>query len=240
MPFRRSALPKKRARSQSINQLCTGSTEPQKLGVAQAALRFANAHTSLGCGNQRAGHLSGIKPWTPELPDSKKAEKIIVNSRKSRENYFLEEEEYIFEVAQSQAGNCGEKSSLVCFFLSQQPDFLIYHEVSIWPADHTFVVMNQRPNRKGQFPDNFNDWNEDAVIIDPWLGICGPARHYPELWRMKLDTMAAVGVELSNGYGLISRKWHKANAELWQKMPESNKKFLASKRPLDPVRCSIL
>ncbi|WP_330924235.1 hypothetical protein [Candidatus Sororendozoicomonas aggregata] len=214
------------------------STGSHKLSMAHAALRFANAHTPLGCSNQGVGHLDAIHPWTPDLPDSKKAEKIILKSRKKRKNYFFQER--VVEIAKSQAGNCGEKSALVCFFLSQQPNRPIYYRVSLWPADHTFVVINQRPSKEGLFPDNFNDWNDDAVIIDPWVGICGPARHYPELWRMKLDGMAEVGVELSNGYGLIKRNWLKANAELWQTMPDRNRKYVANKCPLPTPKCCIL
>lgn len=205
---------------------------------AQAALRFASAHTPLGSSNMGVGRLSAIKPWTPNLPDPEAIDKVLEDSRdrvkrerrRKGKNYSLDD--YVAEVARSQAGNCGEKSILVCYFLSQQPDPLIYYRVSLWPNDYSFVVMDQKPNiKEGLFPCNFKDWDENAVVIDPWLCICGPARHYPDLWRMKLDTMAAVGIELSNGYGSEGRNWLKANSDYWQKVPDVNKKYVTGRTP---------
>ncbi len=208
---------------------------------AQAALRFASAHTPLGGSNMGVGRLSAIKPWTPNLPDPEAIDTVLKDSRdriqrekqrQGEENYSLDD--YVAEVARSQAGNCGEKSILVCYFLSQQPDPLIYYRVSLWPNDYSFVVMDQKPNiKEGLFPCNFKDWDENAVVIDPWLCICGPARHYPDLWRMKLDTMAAVGIELSYASRERQYNWLKANAGFWKTLLESNKKFVAERRPDD-------
>jgi hypothetical protein len=41
----------------------------------------------------------------------------------------------------------------------------------------------------------------NATVLDPWLGISVKARHYPEIWRMKLDVMAAGGEELGSATG---------------------------------------
>ncbi len=205
------------------------SAAPQQPGIGEAALRFANAHTPLGSSNQRVGHLSAMKPWTPQLPDPEVAEEVIDQLRDQA--FRLSNSEFISEIQRGQAGNCGERCQLVCYFLSQQPDPPIYYRVTLHPGDHGFVALNQKPTKQGLFPDNFNDWNDDAVIIDPWIGICAPARHYPELWRMKLDTMAAVGIELSNGYGPEGRNWLKANSDYWQKVPDVNKKYVTGRTP---------
>lgn len=236
MPLHRSASLQNLVQSQHVHEQFS-SAAPQQPSIAQAALRFANAHTPLGSGNLGAGHLSAIKPWTPELPDAYRADDIIRESREKRKHYPFKD--YISEVMRCQAGNCGGKSNLVCYFLSQQPNPPIHHRVSLWPNSHSFVVIGQEPDEEGQFPDNFNDWNDDAVIIDPWISICGPARHYPELWHMKLDTMGAVGIELRSA-SHEQGKWVKANTPYWKNMLENNKKYLSSKLPLPASWCWFL
>lgn len=228
MPLQRSASLQNLVQSQYVHEQVSRAAH-QQTSVAQAAFRFANVHTSLGSGNIGVGHLSAIKSWTPSLPDADEVDDIIHVSRQKRKNCNLEDS--ISEVKKVKVGNCGEKSRLVCYFLSQQPGTLTYYHVSLWPNNHSFVVMDQEPNVIGGFPDNFNDWNDQAVIIDPWIGICAPARHYPELWQMKLDTMAAVGVELrtpSHEEG----EWVKADVSYWKNMVERNKKYAAVKHDL--------
>lgn len=236
MPIQRSASLQNLVQSQYVHELVSRAA-PQQPSIAQASLRFANVHTSLGSGNIGVGHLSAIKPWTPSLPDADEVDDIIHASRQKRKKYNFEE--YISEVKKVKVGNCGEKSNLVRYFLSQQPGPLIYYRVSLWPNSHCFVVMDQEPSVEGLFPDNFNDWNDQAVIIDSWAGICAPARHYPELWHMKLDTMAAVGIELrtpSHEQG----NWLKADVPYWKNMLEKNKKYVSAKRPPLPSWCRLV
>lgn len=221
MPLQRSASLQNLVQSQYVHEQVSRAA-PQKPSIAQAAFRFANVHTSSGCGNIGVGHLSAIKSWTPSLPDADEVDDIIHASRQKRRKYNFED--YISEVKKVQVGNCGEKSKLVCYFLSQQPGPLTYYRVSLWPNSHGFVVMDQEPSVIGGFPDNFNDWNDQAVIIDPWIGICAPARHYPELWQMKLDTMAAVGIELRTPF-YEEGKWVRADVSYWKNMLERNKKY---------------
>ena len=112
MPLQRSASLQNLVQSQYGHELVSRAA-PQQPSVAQAAFRFANVHTSLGSGNIGVGHLSAIKSWTPSLPDADEVDNIIHASRKKRKKYNLED--YISEVKKVQAGNCGEKSALVCY-----------------------------------------------------------------------------------------------------------------------------
>lgn len=227
MPLQRSTSLQNLVQFQYVHEASRAA--PQQPSIAQAALRFANVHTSSGSGNIGVGHLSAIKPWTPSLPDADEVDDIICVSRQKRKKYNIED--YVSEVKKVQVGNCGEKSKLVCYFLSQQPSPPVYYRVSLWPNSHNFVVMDQEPGVEGGFPDNFNDWNDQAVIIDPWIGICAPARHYPELWQMKLDTMAAVGIELRAPFHQEG-DWVKADVPYWKNMLERNKKYATDKHNL--------
>ena len=227
MPFHRSASFQNLVQSQYGDEL--GNADPHKLSVAQAALRFANTHTSLGSSNLGVGHLTAIKPWTPRLLDPDALNNILLSSRLERANCSLKD--YVSAVTKSQVGNCGEKNILVCYFLLQQATPVICDRVLLWPDDHEFVVLNQKPSEQGLFPENFNDWNDDAVVIDPWIGICASARHYPELWRMKLDTMAAVGIEL-RAPCFEKGKWLKANVSSWKNMLDNNQKYALRAHPL--------
>jgi hypothetical protein len=49
--------------------------------------------------------------------------------------------------------------------------------------------------------DGLQPGGANAAVLDPWLGISVKARHYPEIWRMKLDVMAAGGEELGSVTG---------------------------------------
>ncbi len=227
MPFHRSASFQNLVQSQYGHEL--DNAAPQKLSMAQAALCFANIHTSLGSSNLGVGHLTAIKPWTPCLPDPDVINYMLLSSRPKRANCGLKD--YVSAITKSQVGNCGEKNILVCYFLLQQATPVKYHRVFLWPDDHEFVVLSQEPSEQGLFPENFNDWNDDAVVIDPWIGICASARHYPELWRMKLDTMAAVGIEL-RAPCFEKGKWLKANVSSWKNMLDNNQKYTLRAHPL--------
>lgn len=58
------------------------------------------------------------------------------------------------------------------------------HVDAVGRGDHEFVVVNPpKPNAKGLCPEDFSQWPEDSIIIDPWMGIVCPARSYPEALR---------------------------------------------------------
>ncbi|MEI7870402.1 MAG: hypothetical protein WCI11_21200 [Candidatus Methylumidiphilus sp.] len=196
--------------------------------VAQTALKFAKAYTPLGPNNQSSGQLAPVKPWTPSRsPETKMLSNLAINRLKANTpvqgcamgNVLA----YARMVMNERAGNCFEQSALVCLFLSVHPDNPYFRLVRLAPpADHIFVAIGQAPGADGYFPDDFSAWNPNAVIIDPWVGISVKARHYPEIWGMKLDVMGAVGEELprATGYG-----WHKANDASWRNAPTAHRKL---------------
>ena len=75
------------------------------------------------------------------------------------------------------------------------------------------------------------------MVIDPWMGICVAARHFPEVWCMTLDTMDAVDYEFSSAFcdveyePALAYKWMRTNSAYWKRMLCTNQKFLATKKP---------
>jgi len=197
----------------------------------QAALKFARAYTPLGPDNQSSGQTAPVKPWTPaRTPAQKQDAKLGVTTLKkiaptqgcTMTSVFA----YAREVMKTKAGNCLEQSALVCLFLSKYPSNPNFRLVALAPpADHVFVVIDQTPNGLGYFPDDFSAWNPNAVIVDPWVGICVKARHYPEIWRMTLDVMGSVGMELPRAAG----GWQKANDASWRTAPTLYQKLSFTK-----------
>lgn len=196
--------------------------------AGQAALKFAKACTPLGPNNQSSGQLGPLKPWTPTRSMEKKTlsnmaiERLKANTP-AQGCTMAAVCDYAKLVMKERAGNCFEQSALVCLFLSMFPGNPYFRLVRLAPpADHIFVVIDQHPDGHGYFPDAFSAWSADAVAVDPWVGICVKARHYPEIWRMKLDVMGAVGEELprATGYG-----WHKANDASWRNAPTAHRKL---------------
>ncbi|WP_330924345.1 hypothetical protein [Candidatus Sororendozoicomonas aggregata] len=242
MPLHRSAtLPRQRrtrsllVRSESLHKL--ESASPCSYSLAQAALRFAKHHTPRGSANQGAGHVKQAKPWTPYFPPENRALVAQLRYRRKTEvSGANADDKYVELIKEAKVGNCTEQSFLVYYFLLHQHNPPECHMVSLSPGDHVFVVLNESPNEEYLFPDHFNDWREDAVIIDAWVGICVAARRYPDVWRMTLDTMAAMGIELclDTGNDEGSRdiyQWLEANTPCCRQMLDVNKKYRFGKEP---------
>ncbi len=201
--------------------------------IAQAALQFARRHQRKGCSNKRAGYSGSTRPWIPRV--SSVSMKLIADLRAQYNDNL---HDYVDSIMKAQFGNCLEASYLVCDYLIRagllaSQDFNI---VSLWPDDHIFVVLHQNADEEGQFPFNFSHWNENAVIIDAWMGICVAARHFPEVWCMMLDTMDAVDYELFDCFfdsecNNVLRKWIRASEAHWKRIPYVNKKFEFNQAP---------
>ena len=195
--------------------------------AGSAALKFAKAYTPLGPNNQGSGQVAAPKAWTPvKSVETKTLSKLAIDRLKANTPAqgcsMADVLAYAQLVMKEKAGNCFEQSALVCLFLSAYPGNLLFRLVRLQPpADHIFVAIGQNPGGGGFFPDNFSAWNADAVVVDPWVGICVKARHYPEIWRMKLDVMGAVGEELPRSAG----GWLKANDASWRNAPTVHRKL---------------
>ncbi len=225
-------------RSKSIGNINSGHSKSSTISTAQAALHFARMSQRNGCSNQRAGYSGSLRPWIPKVPTvSIKLMSELRSQYDAKKGLSDKRVDYIMK---AQFGNCGEKSQLVCDYLSRA-GLLVFQDFNIvflWPDDHHFVVLNQNADEKGKFPDSFSDWDENAVVIDAWAGICVAARHYPETWSMMLDTMDAVDYELLGVFYVDDcgerkevRKWMRANADYWKQMPWINRKFQLYKAP---------
>jgi hypothetical protein len=193
--------------------------------LAQAALAFAKACTPHGPDNQAVGQLSAPKPWNPgRSPATRQDAKLAVaDLKKLAPNAGCSMDDVVAygrEVMKRGAGNCLEQCAAAALYLAgqrEQPPFRLVYLAP--PADHIFVVLGQAPAGDGSFPDAFAQWSAGAVVVDPWVGICVKARHYPEMWRMKLDVMGAAGEELAGG------GWKKANAAYWKTAPTAHRKL---------------
>ncbi len=194
--------------------------------LAQAALRFAKLCIPLGPNNQGAGQLSAPKAWNPPRDaNTRFLATLAVNSLKTLApgpGCTMDQiVAYGREVIKQKAGNCLEQCAAACLYLagsSEQPDFRLVRLNP--PADHIFLVLNQAPDASGFFPDNLNNWNVNAVVVDPWVSICCKARDYPFLWGLKLDVMAAAGEELAGSDG-----WAKASDAAWKNAPTAHRKL---------------
>lgn len=194
--------------------------------LAQAALKFAKVVAPLGTNNQGVGQLSQPKAWNPPRdPGTRLQATIAINALKTAApNPGCTMDaivQYGRDVMQRQAGNCLEQCAAVCLYLAgsaENPQFLIVRLNP--PADHVFVVLDQLPDGTGFFPDNFANWDANAVIIDPWVSICCKARDYPFLWSLKLDVMGAAGDELAGSGG-----WAKADDANWKNAPTAHRKL---------------
>ncbi len=54
-----------------------------------------------------------------------------------------------------------------------------------WPKEHLCIVLGQ-PSTDGKFPDEFSDWDKDAVICDVWANIVCKATDFPDVWKVKM------------------------------------------------------
>ncbi len=221
-------------RSKSIDHLnSSGHSTSSAISIGQGALQFARRHLRKGCCNLRAGYSGSTRPWIPRTPTV--SLKLIQDLRAQCNGNV---HDYVDSVMKAQFGNCGEASYLVCDYLTRAGLLALqdFNRVSLWPDDHSFVVLYQNADEKGLFPFNFSHWNESAVIIDAWMGICVAARHFPEVWCMMLDTMDAVDYELFNYFydsecNTLLPKWIRASAAHWKQIPCSNKKIEADNTP---------
>lgn len=195
------------------------------LTLAQAALKYAKASVPLGTNNQGVGQLAAPKGWNPPRnPMDRQLATLAVNSLKNTMPgpgcTMAEVVAYGRQVMQQKAGNCFEQCAAACVYLtgsSEHPQFCLVRLSP--PGDHIFLVLDQAPDATGFFPDNFSNWNANAVVIDPWVSICCKARDYPMWWKMKLDVMAAGGEELAGSGG-----WSKANDASWKNAPTMHRK----------------
>ncbi|MBD8531013.1 MULTISPECIES: hypothetical protein [unclassified Massilia] len=196
------------------------------ISLAQAALKYAKACVPNGPNNQGAGQLSAVKAWNPPRdPATRLSATIAVNALKlvapARNCTMADIVAYGRQVSSKKAGNCLEQCAAACVYLSGSSELPQFRLVCLEaPADHIFLVLDQLPDGLGYFPDNFANWNPNAVVIDPWVSICCPAQDYPMWWKMKLDVMAAGGEELAGAGG-----WAKANDAAWKTAPTAHRKL---------------
>ncbi len=66
--------------------------------------------------------------------------------------------------------------------------------------DHVCVALGQEPLKDEKFPDDFSDWDPNAVICDAWAGIVCPATEYPKVWREKMSEWEQGGLKITLGY----------------------------------------
>lgn len=177
------------------------------ISLAQGALIYAKMSTPLGTDNKGFGQLSPIQPGAPVRDgDTRIAAMQAVTDVKAfmppRGCAMDDVLAYGRRVGKHGAGNCLEQSAAAAVYLSGQADSPYFNLVELEdPGDHIFVVLNQRPDNAGKYPDSFADWDDDAIIIDPWVDLTCKAKHYPAQWKIKLAAFAAVGGELAGKNG---------------------------------------
>lgn len=195
------------------------------VSLAQAALQFAKACTTTGPDNQGTGQLAAPKDWNPGRdPMTRHQAKMTVPELKKGApgpGCSMDElVDYGRQVMKFQAGNCLEQCAAACLYLAGRKESPPFYVVRLKPpADHVFVVIGQAPAGDGAFPDDFAQWDAQAVIVDPWVSICCKARDYPALWKLKLDVMGAAGEELAASTG-----WQRADSAQWKNAPTAHAK----------------
>ncbi|MES2771456.1 MAG: hypothetical protein V4623_05670 [Pseudomonadota bacterium] len=197
-----------------------------RMTLAQAALRYAKACIPLGCNNQGVGQLSKPKAWSPTRDPliRYEASSAVVHLKTLSPQQGCTMQEVVAygrKVMQYKAGNCMEQCAAACLYLSGSHEKPVFRLVQLQPpGDHIFLVLDQLPEKNGFFPDNFADWNNQAIIIDPWVSICCKANDYLMWWSMRLDVMATAGEELATSKG-----WKKANSLEWKNAPSTYRKL---------------
>lgn len=95
-------------------------------------------------------------------------------------------------------GNCLEMSCACAWHLNNQGRF--NYDLVYYPGygDHIFLVIGQHSDANGDFPDDFANWDADAVICDAWADIACPAREYPARWRARMSNWKIMGMSLAN------------------------------------------
>ncbi|MEO0991890.1 MAG: hypothetical protein AAFX00_13210 [Pseudomonadota bacterium] len=193
--------------------------------LAQTALQYAKAATTKGPNNQGAGQLSAPKAWTPRRsPADRQDANMKVHHLKTmapaQGASMADVVDYGRQVAKAGAGNCLEQCAAAALYLTGQAAAPAFSLVMLEPpADHVFIAIGQA-DVGGAYPDSFAAWDPNAVIVDPWVGICCKAQNYPDLWKMKLGVMGAVGQELSDAGG-----WKKADDAHWTTAPNAHRKI---------------
>ncbi|MCA9704954.1 MAG: hypothetical protein KDK70_03780 [Myxococcales bacterium] len=94
-------------------------------------------------------------------------------------------------------GNCLEMSCAAAWYLNEVGCFgwdMVYYP----NGDHVYLVMGQPTDLQGRFPDDFADWDPEAVICDVWADIACPAREYPARWRARMHNWQTMGLVLGN------------------------------------------
>ena len=115
-------------------------------------------------------------------------------------------------------GNCGELASACGWYLYTQHCCRGFSIVTYPKGDHSFVALGQDVHSSGYFPPRFADWNQDAVICDPWADIACLARDYPARWRARMSNWQIMHRDI-NGKRPLSPCWYnmvdRSKAELF-------------------------
>ncbi len=98
-----------------------------------------------------------------------------------------------------------------------------------WLNEHLCVVLGQ-PSIDGKFPDEFSEWEKDAVICDVWANIVCKATDFPKAWREKMEKWDRRGLKIDPIYddSLIDGQWVPVKMESpvskeWLALPEMTK-----------------
>lgn len=195
------------------------------ISIAKAALMYAKNSTSLGTNNQGFGQLSAPSPNAPKRDgDTRRlASERIQKLKLTPLTPGCSMDEvlgYGRKVSREQAGNCVEQCAAAAVYLTGQSDCPYFNLVSLAaPADHVFIVLSERPDDSGDYPMNFNNWSDDAVIVDPWVGVTCSAKDYPIKWKAALTAFASLGGEIAGAMG-----WKKASHVDWMNAVTANGK----------------
>jgi hypothetical protein len=199
------------------------------LELAQYAIMYARNCVPMKSDNKGYGMLQAPPPNKGASPALKMERNFAMQALKGMMPMpgcrMADVIAYGHKVTHHKAGNCLEQSAAATVYLSWQMKnggFNLVYLAS--PGDHIFIVIGHAPEAAGRYPKSFAEWNEEAVVCDPWAKIACSAREYPRRWQEKLDKWAGRGLELprksDSGGG-----WMKANDRFWYQAPFEHDKL---------------
>jgi hypothetical protein len=156
------------------------TTHPQMNKASSEELRAVNEQLSIARNknkderkNIRAANLNfRFKTKNPRKDGSKKIKSYI--SDEGYKETVLSEAHRTKEYG---VGNCHELAYLAKHHLMENHPELTSAEVFYCKGgDHVFLVIG-----RGTKSNNYQDWDENAVICDPWSGDVYPATHIPQM-----------------------------------------------------------
>ncbi len=208
--------------TQSVSESSPKSSHvEQRIAAAEEALREIRKRIPGKSTNKSYGHN----------PPPEKSKLYSQPALTNRFNTWQEEQKNS-SIDKITLANCGDLSCLTWQNLMDRKhkngqSQLGSIDLVEWSEPEHLCVALAQPLTNGKFPDNFFDWDKDAVICDVWANIVCKATDFPEEWKHKMAKWEGRGLKVTDGYdsALIDGQWvphvmESPASEKWLTLPE--------------------